>query len=157
MTKTLLDIYLNDHLAAATGAAELARRSARANRGTGCGVMLAGLAEEIEQDRRTLAELMQALDVGIDRLKQAAGWSAEKLGRFKLNGQILGYSPLSRLLELEVLALGVTGKQALWRTLQQLERPELARFDLEHLISRAQDQLQRLEAERRTAAALALR
>ena len=42
---------------------------------------------------------------------------AEKLGRLKPNGQILGYSPLSRLVELETLALGITGKRSLWEAL----------------------------------------
>ena len=37
-------------------------------------------------------------------------WSAEKFGRLKLNGQLSGYSPLSRLEELEILALVAEGK-----------------------------------------------
>ena len=42
------------------------------------------------------------------------GWTGEKLGRLKLNGQLLGYSPLSRLIELEGLMLGIAGKLAMW-------------------------------------------
>ena len=38
-----------------------------------------------------------------------AGWVAEKAGRLKLNGSLLTYSPLSRLVELEGLSLGVEG------------------------------------------------
>ena len=38
-------------------------------------------------------------------------------GRLKPNGQLTGYSPLSRLVELEGLSLGITGKLGLWRAL----------------------------------------
>src|SRR5881409_3682710 len=106
----LLAIYLNDHLAAATGALELSRRAAGSNRGGSCGAFLARLGTEIAADRDTLREIMRALEVRVDRLKVLGGWSAEKLGRLKPNGRLVGYSPLSRVIELEMLALGITGK-----------------------------------------------
>lgn len=153
-----LSIYLNDHLAAATSARELARRAASSNRRSAYGPFLAELADEIEQDRQALLAIMQALGVGVDRIKLVGGWGAEKLGRLKLNGRLLGYSPLSRLVELEVLALGVHGKLALWRLLQRLRPPQLtsADVDLADLVSRAERQLQQLEAHRLRAAAEAL-
>ena len=43
---------------------------------------------------------MDDLGVG-SRAKDGAAWVAEKLGRLKTNGQLTGYSPLSRLVELE--------------------------------------------------------
>ena len=46
--------------------------------------------------------------------KSAGAWTAEKFGRLKPNGQLTGYSPLSRLVELEGLKLGITGKLGLW-------------------------------------------
>lgn len=155
----LLAIYLNDHLAGATGAHELVRRSAVSNRESAYGPFLSELAEQIEEDRQTLIEIMRALGIGIDRLKVTAGWGAEKLGRLKLNGQLLGYSPLSRLVELEGLSLGVGGKLALWRALQQLQpdEPRLAEVDLARLVRRAEQQLDELEANRLSAAAEALR
>lgn len=154
----LLAIYLNDHLAGATGARELARRAAGSNRGSNFGSFLESLAVEIEEDRDSLLSVMRALDVGVDRLKVLGGWGAEKLGRAKLNGRLLGYSPLSRVVELEALALGITGKLALWRTLEQLEpgEPRLAEFDMPDLIRRAQRQLREVEDHRRQAAAAAL-
>ena len=57
--------------------------------------------------RRSLLATMEALGARVDRLKAAAAWGGEKLGRLKLNGQLRGYSPLSRVVELEGLALGV--------------------------------------------------
>jgi hypothetical protein len=158
MPGRLLSTYLNDHLAGSTGALELVRRSVGANRGNAYGETLAQLAEEIEEDRATLRALMRELGVGVDRAKVALAWSAEKAGRAKLNGRLFAYSPLSRVVELEVLSLGVEGKLLLWRSLSQLQTGEgpLARFDFQILIKRAGSQRRRLERLRRRAAAEAL-
>jgi hypothetical protein len=150
-----LGIYLNDHLAALTGAVELVKRVAASNRGTAYGEALAGLRTELEEDRRTLVAMMRRLGVGQDRTKAAAAWSAEKLGRLKLNGQLTGYSPLSRLEELEILELGVTGQLLLWQGLRR-SSPALDEAELEALIERAQSQRRRLERLRLDAAAEAL-
>jgi hypothetical protein len=87
-----------------------------------------------------------------------AGLVAERLGRLKLNGQLTGYSDLSRLLELEGLTIGVRGKHALWQNLRsagiQEHVPDIA---LDRLIERAEAQLSGLERHRLAAAATALR
>jgi hypothetical protein len=49
----LLGIYLNDHLAGATGGAELARRVASSQRSTPARTALGQLARDIAQDRAT--------------------------------------------------------------------------------------------------------
>jgi hypothetical protein len=154
----LLAIYLNDHLAGATVGRELARRTARSNRDhPDYGSFLSGLAQEIDEDRRSLLEIMSSLDVSVDRLKLLAGWGGEKIGRLKLNGRVRGYSPLSRLVELEGLTLGVHGKLSLWRTLDQLNLvPAGGEIDLGELQRRAQDQIARLEPHRLRAAGDAL-
>jgi hypothetical protein len=150
----VLATYLNDHLAAATAARELARRAAGSNRDSNYGPALKRLAAEIEQDRESLLEVMRRLGIAVDHAKVLAGWGAEKLGRLKLNGRLIGYSPLSRLVELEVLALGISGKLALWRTLDQLRQAEseLAEFDLPELMQRAERQLEQVETHRLRAA-----
>lgn len=152
---SLLAIYLNDHLAAATGARELARRAAGSNRGSDYGSFLEQLAVDLEEDRQSLMAVMRALEVGVDRLKVLGGWGAEKLGRLKLNGRLLSYSPLSRVVELEVLALGISGKLALWRALEflALDWPELADLELDQHVLRAQRQLDGVEAQRLLAVA----
>ncbi len=151
-----LGIYLNDHYAAATGAVQLARRAAASNRETQYGHALADLATEIEEDRQALKLLMQRLGVRSDPAKAAVAWSAEKLGRLKLNGQLSGYSPLSRLEELEILSLGVEGKLAVWQALQQAVDHGIAEAELETLIKRARAQRRRLERYRLQAAVEAL-
>jgi len=154
-----LSIYLNDHVAAATAGASLARRAAASNKGTDYGSVLEAVANEIEEDRAALVDVMQRLSVGQDRLKTALAWGAEKAGRLKLNGQLLGYSPLSRLEEIEALSLGVEGKHALWQALRSTHGtdPRLAGVDLDDLIDRARSQRRRLEPLRTRAAEEALR
>jgi hypothetical protein len=156
--RDLLAIYLNDHLAGATGAVELIRRTLAANEGTELGAYLETLAREVEEDRNELMAIMERLEIGTDRMKVAAGWAAEKVGRLKLNGRLTGYSPLSRLIELESMLLGVQGKLSAWRALRQLS-PGEARLDaeqLDRLAARAERQIDELLAHHRTVAGLAL-
>jgi hypothetical protein len=155
----LLATYLNDHLAGATAGRELARRSAASNRGSALGQFLSELAQEVDEDRDALLALMGELQIGADRIKVLGGWAIEKLGRLKPNGRLLSYSPLSRLLELEGLTLGVRGKLALWHALQTIEpdEPALASADLGSLARRAERQLEELDRHRRAIVPEALR
>jgi hypothetical protein len=153
-----LGIYLNDHLSGATLAVELARRAQRSNEGTSYGDFLERLSAEIEEDRAELEALMSRLGVGKDRLKLGAAWAAEKVGRLKLNGQLRGYAPLSRVVELEGLMAGVEGKLALWRGLRELAEGKrgVDQDSLARLIERAQRQLRGLRRQHQRAVAEAL-
>lgn len=153
----LFAIYLNDHLAGATAGVELARRLRGSNRDDPeFGPRLADVCAEIEADRETLKSVMAWLGVGQSKLKPLAAVLAERLGRLKLNGQLRGYSPLSRLDELELLQIGVAGKRRLWRALEHTHADDLSSFELGALADRATDQLRRLEALHLKAADLAL-
>ncbi|MEW2412999.1 hypothetical protein AB0953_04620 [Streptomyces sp. NPDC046866] len=120
----LLGIYLNDHLGGATAGVALSRRMSRAHRGTPSEAPLAALAQEIAEDRDSLREVMTALDVPVMTARSLAASLAEKAGRLKLNGRILSRSPLSDVLELEALRLGVEGKLVMWRCLQGIARTD---------------------------------
>jgi hypothetical protein len=153
----LLGIYLNDHLAGAVVGTNLARRLAASEEGSGDAVLLQRLAADIEEDRDALVELMKVLDVPIRHYKTWGAWIAERAGRLKLNGRLLARSPLSRVLELEAIRLGVEGKAAGWRTLRSLAETD-DRLDpgrLEELDARARKQIDLLE-ELRVAAATAV-
>jgi hypothetical protein len=143
----LLGIYLNDHLAGATGGAELACRVAAARRGEEAGDALLRFAADVAADRAALLDIMAALDVPVRAHKVYAGWIGEKAGRLKLNGRLLARSPLSSLEELEMMRLGVEGKAAGWRTLRLLANadPRVDRDCLAGLIARAESQLELLE------------
>src|SRR6476620_3921377 len=133
-----LEIYLNDHLAGATGGVELARRLRASNRDDAVfGETLSCVCAEIEADRTVLEQVIEGLGYSRSKVKPAAAWVAEKLGRLKLNGQLRGYSPLSRLIELEGLLIGITGKIGLWQTLAELGTGVELDADLEQLTARA--------------------
>jgi hypothetical protein len=153
-----LAIYLNDHLAGSVVGTELAKRVLRENRGTAFEEPLDWLLAQIQEDRATLVRILEELGVSKSRVKISLAVVLERLGRLKLNGQLTGYSPLSRLVELEGLALGVTGKLALWENLREIapEEPGLAAFDFDELIRRAQEQLDRLREQRMAASRLGL-
>ena len=156
--QTRLATYLNDHLSGATGGVELIRRLCGANESTEYGPPLKIVARQIEEDVQSLRDVMARFGVEEDRIKQTVAYAAEKVGRLKLNGQLLGYSPLSRLVELEGITLGVTGKQALWVVLNENygQDPRLEGVDLPQLIARAKEQRVTLERLRRQAATEAL-
>ena len=151
----LIGIYLNDHLAGATGGTQLARRAAGGAGGTASSGDLRRFAAEVAQDRATLLQIMVALGIPVRRYKVYAAWIGEKAGRLKFNGHLTSRSPLSSLEELEMLRLGVEGKAAGWRTLRVLagQDPRLDPGQLDELIARAQRQSGLLEELRVQAAA----
>ena len=152
-----LATYLNDHLAGATAGVELARRAAGENKGSELGAFLSDLAVAVEADRETLLAIMGELGVKPDRAKVAAGWAVEKVGRLKPNAQLRGYSPLSPLVELEGLALGIHGKLAMWRALAEVaDAVALDRVRLDELAARAEGQRADVERHRLDVARLAL-
>lgn len=156
--KRFLSIYLNDHLAGAIAGWELAKRASGNNEGTPVGDFLSRLVEDIDHDRKALENLMNELGIRKDLFKDAAAWVGEKVGRLKLNGKLLGYSDLSRLIELEGLSLGVEGKLAMWRNLRLIREKyaALAASDIDQLIDRAEKQREELAGFRQQAAIRAL-
>jgi hypothetical protein len=139
-----LAIYLNDHRAGASGGLALARRCEQSNRDNSLGRYLTGFIAELEDEVDVLEKAMGDLDVTRNVAKYAAAAAAEKVGRLKLNGQLTGYSPLSRVLELETLVSAVSAKGQLWRTLSQLANPELAETDWEALVKKGELQRRNL-------------
>jgi hypothetical protein len=154
--RKLLGIYLNDHLAGSVVGTRLARRIARHNEGNHYGSEAARLAEEIEEDKDTLEKLMGRLGVRRKRARLAIAAVTETAGRLKPNGRLVGYSPLSRVIELEALTIGITGKLELWQSLKATGEP-VDGLDSDHLIQRAEDQRDRARDLRLQAARQAFR
>lgn len=154
----LLRIYLNDHLMGAEVGLRVAGRCLDNNRGGPLGTFLEELQTEITEDRDALKGLMDAMEFPVDRVKLAAGVVAERIGRLKFNGQLTGYSDLSRLEELEGLHAGVNAKLRLWKSLERVAsaHPAIESETITQLIGRAESQLERLEDHRLQAAERAL-
>jgi hypothetical protein len=150
----LLKIYLQDHHAGSVAGRELARRCLSSNAGTPLGNFLTTFISEITEDAATLVDVMARLGTSPDRAKNAGVWAIEKIGRLKLNGQVRGYSPLSRLVELEGLSLGVEAKIAMWKVLREVAETDdrLRGIDFEALLQRGMRQREELEGRRKDAA-----
>lgn len=117
LDRRLLGIYLNDHLAGAVAGADRLRRTADTLTRTPVGPALDRVAQEVAAERQTLRDLVRELGIPQAWPKQAATWLAEHVGRLKLNGRVVRPSPLTALLELEILRSAVMGKRGLWQTL----------------------------------------
>ena len=143
MDRKLFGIYLNDHLAGSVVGTRLAHRIAQHNEGNHYGSQAARLAEEIQEDKATLEALMDRLGVRQKKARLAIAAVAQTAGRLKPNGRLIGYSPLSRVIELEGLTIGVTGKLELWQSLKATGE-QIDGIDADQLIQRAENQRDRV-------------
>jgi hypothetical protein len=137
MDRKLLAIYLNDHLAGSVVGDKLAKRVARQNEGNEYGRKVGEIAREIREDQATLLDIMRRAGVRRKQIRLAMARVAEPVTRLKPNGRLIGYSPLSRVLELEGLIMGITGKLEMWRSLQAIENgSRIGRVDFDLLAAR---------------------
>ncbi len=145
-----LETYLSDHLGGATAGVELANKISSEYAKTTFGPFLAELARDIAQDKATLEELMKRLGIQGSPIKEATSWIAEKVSRLKLSETMTGDKDLKRLLEFEMLSLGIEGKASMWRSLIEVSpsHVELAATDLAGLVKRAESQRANLENHR---------
>src|SRR3954453_11909906 len=143
LSRELLPIYLNDHLAASTAGVDLARRAAGQNAGNEFGEFLSDFAAEADAHRNLLEDVMARLDVRRDQIKIGALWLGEKLGRLKLNGRLVEYSPLSRVIEVEGLIAGSEARRNLFRTLAAAaqDEPRIVDIDFVDIVQRVEEQL----------------
>jgi hypothetical protein len=142
-----LGVYLNDHLAGATGLVELLRRSAGSHTGR-LGEELARLRDEAVDDRRSLRSLMSRLEVRESAPLVALGWLGEKAGRLKPNGYVVRRSPLADVVEIEGMRLGTFGTLGCWRVLRGVASYDdrISTTELDALVSRAEKRLARVDA-----------
>lgn len=150
-----LSTYLNDHIGGSKFGIDLAMRIAKSHEGTQTGLTFSYIAREIQQDRETLRALMFELGIHRTVVKRVVAAVAEEAVRLKPNGEIIGHSPLSSLIDMETLSVGVEGKRLLWKALQAAS-VNVEDIDYEELIRRAESQRRRIEAERLKAAAQAI-
>src|SRR3954470_16263479 len=130
-----LAIYLKDHHAAGSAGVRLAARLAEnVSPEVEARDELARVAREVQEDLYTLERVMMAEKVRPNAAKDTLAKGFELLGRFKLNGRRTGRAPLSDVIELETLLVGITGKAALWKSLA--EGGTKASVDLDELLTR---------------------
>jgi hypothetical protein len=140
-------IFLRDHMVVSTTGVELARRTLGENSEGELGAFLKQLVTKLESERDTLHEIARKTEVSRTLLGEAGGWLAEKAGRIKLNGRLIGYSPLSRVFELEALLLVAQQRLAFWKILDRKARVDerLQGLALPARIESAEEDLRLLE------------
>jgi hypothetical protein len=151
-----LSVYLNDHLAGSANGVELAKRTRKENIGTPLGDWLDRLTRELQEDRATLEGLMNKLGARQKHIEISGAVIAERIGRLKVNGQLIGYSPLSPVVELDALHLSINGKLDMWKVLRQSLKGRVDGIDFDEMIRRAERQDEGLEPHRLEMAAKAL-
>jgi len=158
MADKAMDVYLNDHLAGAMLGSALAEQLREENEGTPLGNVMSSLAPQIEEDRKTLMDLMDRMGTSKNPVKQATAWLVEKATRPKFSGLTSGGAKVGTFMALENLTLGVEGKVSLWKILKEVpdQYGPLKPVNLEDLIERAEAQRDALERERVAAGRLAL-
>lgn len=117
--RDIFALYLSDHLTGATAGAERISRMAKAYANTDMSEALRQLAIEIRGEREFLAQLIDTLQVPQRPHRQFVAWAAEKAGRLKFNGRASG-SPMTPVLEIELMRSAINGKLGLWETLAAL-------------------------------------
>ncbi|MDF9749418.1 hypothetical protein [Arthrobacter sp. ES3-54] len=144
--KKLFGLYLSDHLAGATAGQGRIERMARDFTDTPFHAELSALAAQFREEREYVRGLVG--DFGLPRRtpRRAAAWLAERAGRLKLNGRLVSRSPMTLLLESELMRSAVLGKLGMWQTLHDLSGDlglDGSRFD--GLATQAREQIATLD------------
>lgn len=149
MNNDPLHTYLNDHLAGATAGVDLVTSAAERHDGE-LGEFFAQLADEINGDFNTLTSLIDQWDAHASGAKEALAKIGAGLSDAKFSGESIGDPGFGTFLTLETLSIGVEGKLCMWKALKvvQGDHRELASYDIDTLIERAQSQRDRIEAKR---------
>lgn len=116
----LLGLYLSDHLTGSTAGLSRIQRMAEAYADTPVSADIARVSAEIERERDLLRGLIGDLGTRQRPHRQAVAWLAEHAGRLKLNGRIIRRSPMTMVLETELMRAAILGKLGGWQTLEEL-------------------------------------
>ncbi|HJX98925.1 MAG TPA: hypothetical protein VJ281_08615 [Chthoniobacterales bacterium] len=148
MSHDNISTYLNDHLAGSVAAIELIDDLVNASDDALLKQFLCDLKRDIESDQKVLEELIAGAGESEGVVRKAAAWLSEKAARakFKVAGEDFG--GLGLVQALEMLALGIRGKELLWRSLSVSGWPTARDVDLAKLEQRAIEQQKRVEEKR---------
>ena len=149
-----LGIYLNDHLAGSVAALGLVEYLSKNYPDTTLETFFAELHAEISADQDVLRDLLRTFEEDESTVRKAGAWIAEKVGRAKFGLNEMEVRGTGLLEALEGLAIGITGKQLLWRALAAASDtiPQLKGLDYATLEQRAREQRDRVEEKRLAAA-----
>ena len=136
--------YLRDHFGGSIAAVNIAERRRRAEAPGATRASLDRFIRGVEEDRERLRALMRELGIEPSLLKSAVAVGASWLREAQCATEV---SDLRNLRDLELLLMGVRGKELLWPTLERVGILEASSAQV--LLERAADQrsiLERLHA-----------
>ncbi len=107
-------IYLNDHRGLLAAEQGLASRSLSSNEGTDLGHLLQAVVDQNAADQVVVDQLLERSEGSQNPLKRMLAIIGERAGRMKMNGQLTGYSPLSRVIEVEALLASTAIRREMW-------------------------------------------
>lgn len=154
MSEQHLATYLHDHRAGSVVALELLEHLEAIHAGGELGPFFARLRADIAADRDELDALIGRLATPAGLVRSAAAWLAEKAARLKLKVDDTADGSFRLFEAVELVAVGVEGKRALWLALAEVSAavPALRGPDYARLLERAGEQRRRLEGVRLSAA-----
>lgn len=117
ITKDLVELYLSDHLTGATAGLERVVRMEGDFVDTPVYKQISVVADSIRRERALLQQIIHDLGFKQKPYRQALAWVGERAGRIKLNNRILSRSPMTLVLEAELMRSAVMGKLGGWQTL----------------------------------------
>ncbi|NCT92061.1 hypothetical protein GXB85_14025 [Cellulomonas sp. APG4] len=142
----LLRVYLDDHLAGSSAGARRMRHAAGRLARTPVGPDLEAVAHEVASEQRELAAVVDALGLSRSRLKEFAARVGEIVARLKPDGGLRRSSPMTALIEAELLRSALVGKRGVWQTLLDLsEELDLDGARMAELVARTDRQLATLD------------
>jgi hypothetical protein len=113
-----LKTYLSDHLSGSIVAIDLARRRASSQGEDEIGTGLRRFAAEVERDQRTLRNLIASLDASPSMVKELMASGTAWIDSLRSAINLPGAPNLVR--DLELLIMGVRGKELLWKALSEI-------------------------------------
>lgn len=146
LNRDLFELYLSDHLTGSTGGVNRSRRMADDYIDTPVFAQLGELAEQLAAERAFLQQLIHELGFSQKPYRQAVAWAGERIGRLKGNGHVATRSPMTLLLESDLMRGAVHSKIGVWETLRDYA-PDLGIESgiFEQLIHTAKHQLDLLD------------
>jgi hypothetical protein len=156
MSKSYLANYLNDHLAGSVVALEMMEHLEKPHAGSNVAHQIADLRADVLADRAELERLMSTLSIPTSPTRKAMAWLSDKTGEIKLRMDDRTDGPLCLLEAVEAIAIGIHGKEGLWRALCAARVEGITAVDLASLQRRASEQRERIETLRLDAARFAL-
>lgn len=151
--------YVQTHLTGSEGGSRLFERAARDQTVSATRAELAGMAEEVVEEREWMRSTLGALGGSERSVLHLAAIVGERLGRLVPNGSLTERTAMTDLTELEALRTAVSGKLAGFEALLQVaeHHPALDRDAILRFRDRSVSQLERLAPLHHEAAARALR